>query len=287
MKNFYQLLDASLKDLYPEGEIRIFGNLILEKITGLSKAKILADRNLVLDPVQNELAAEIIARLKNHEPIQYILGETEFYGLKFKVNPDVLIPRPETEELVEWVSDDLKCWESATLKNDFSVRILDIGTGCGCIPIAIKSRHTDAEVAGMDISDAALNVAKENNELNKVNVDFYQDDILNPRKSDKKWDVIVSNPPYIPLNEKVIIDMQVKKYEPHVALFSPSEEPLIFYHKIASYALSHLELNGKIYFETHKNLSREVAMLLGDYGFKDVIIRTDISGNERMVRGRL
>lgn len=277
MRNFYKILNSSLKDLYPEGEIRIFGNLILNKITGFSLSKILAEKNNVLPSEQSKEAQQIIERLKSFEPIQYILGETEFYGLKFKVNPSVLIPRPETEELVEWVSMELD-------EVDSEVRILDIGTGSGCIPIALKSRHPDINVSAMDVSVEALEVAVENGKLNHTDVFFFQDDILDPKKSDEKWSVIVSNPPYIPLNEKVIIDKQVKKYEPHVALFSPSDEPLLFYHKIAQYALKHLENNGKVYFETHRNLAREVAMLLGDYGFENMVIREDMSGNERMVR---
>lgn len=283
MQNFYKTLNQSLGNIYPASEIRIFGNLILKKITGLSLAKILAEREQILSSEQSKEAKGIIARLKNFEPIHYILGEMEFYGLKFKVNPDVLIPRPETEELVEWVSDDLKFAVSET---DISkVRILDIGTGCGCIPIALKKHHPKVAVSAMDVSEKALVVARENDAMHQTGVDFFQDDILNPKADDRSWDVIVSNPPYIPLAEKNETDKQVKDYEPHVALFTPTDRPLLFYEHIASYAATHLTPKGKIYFEAHKNFARDIAMLLGDKGFKDVIIRTDISGNERMVRG--
>lgn len=287
MRTFYNKLNHSLSDLYPKSEIRIFGNLILKKITDLSLARILADKDMVLSPEQSEEADQIIERLTNYEPIQYVLGETEFFNLKFKVNPDVLIPRPETEELVEWVSDDLKFVESSSDSAEQNMKILDIGTGCGCIPVALKKHHPKAQISAMDVSAEALVVAKENGALNQTDVGFFQDDILNPKADERKWNIIVSNPPYIPLDEKVDIDKQVKSYEPHVALFSPTEEPLLFYHSIAKYALQHLEPDGKIYLETHKNLSRDVAMLLGEYGFKDVIIRTDMSGNERMVRAVL
>ena len=287
MRTFYNKLNQSLNDLYPKSEIRIFGNLILKKITDLSLARILADKDMVLSPEQSEEADQIIERLTNYEPIHYVLGETEFFNLKFKVNPDVLIPRPETEELVEWVSDDLKFVESSSDSAEQNVKILDIGTGCGCIPVALKKHHPKAQISAMDVSAEALVVAKENGVLNQTDVGFFQDDILNPKADERKWNIIVSNPPYIPLDEKVDIDKQVKSYEPHVALFSPTEEPLLFYHSIAKYALQHLEPDGKIYLETHKNLSRDVAMLLGEYGFKDVIIRTDMSGNERMVRAVL
>lgn len=287
MRTFYNKLNQSLSDLYPKSEIRIFGNLILKKITDLSLARILADKDMVLSPEQSEEADQIIERLTNYEPIHYVLGETEFFNLKFKVNPDVLIPRPETEELVEWVSDDLKFVESSSDSAEQNMKILDIGTGCGCIPVALKKHHPKAQISAMDVSAEALIVAKENGVLNQTDVGFFQDDILNPKADERKWNIIVSNPPYIPLDEKVDIDKQVKSYEPHVALFSPTEEPLLFYHSIAKYALQHLEPDGKIYLETHKNLSRDVAMLLGEYGFKDVIIRTDMSGNERMVRAVL
>jgi release factor glutamine methyltransferase len=287
MRTFYNKLNQSLGDLYPKSEIRIFGNLILKKITDLSLARILADKDMVLSPEQSEEADQIIERLTNYEPIHYVLGETEFFNLKFKVNPDVLIPRPETEELVEWVSDDLKFVESSSDSAEQNMKILDIGTGCGCIPVALKKHHPKAQISAMDVSAEALVVAKENGVLNQTDVGFFQDDILNPKADERKWNFIVSNPPYIPLDEKVDIDKQVKSYEPHVALFSPTEEPLLFYHSIAKYALQHLEPDGKIYLETHKNLSRDVAMLLGEYGFKDVIIRTDMSGNERMVRAVL
>ena len=287
MRTFYNKLNHSLSDLYPKSEIRIFGNLILKKITDLSLARILADKDMVLSPEQSEEADQIIERLTNYEPIHYVLGETEFFNLKFKVNPDVLIPRPETEELVEWVSDDLKFVESSSDSVEQNMKILDIGTGCGCIPVALKKHHPKTQISAMDVSAEALVVAKENGALNQTDVGFFQDDILNPKADERKWNIIVSNPPYIPLDEKVDIDKQVKSYEPHVALFSPTEEPLLFYHSIAKYALQHLEPDGKIYLETHKNLSRDVAMLLGEYGFKDVIIRTDMSGNERMVRAVL
>lgn len=287
MRTFYNKLNQSLSDLYPKSEIRIFGNLILKKITDLSLARILADKDMVLSLEQSEEADQIIERLTNYEPIHYVLGETEFFNLKFKVNPDVLIPRPETEELVEWVSDDLKFVELSSDSAEQNVKILDIGTGCGCIPVALKKHHPKTQISAMDVSAEALVVAKENGALNQTDVGFFQDDILNPKADERKWNIIVSNPPYIPLDEKVDIDKQVKSYEPHVALFSPTEEPLLFYHSIAKYALQHLEPDGKIYLETHKNLSRDVAMLLGEYGFKDVIIRTDMSGNERMVRAVL
>lgn len=287
MQNFLKILQSSLSNNYSEGEIRVFGSLILEKLTGLSGTQLLVRKDIKLTDEQEKMAVRILKRLQANEPIQYILGETEFYGLKFKVNPSVLIPRPETEELVEWVSEDLRANTNKPDVNGEKIKILDIGTGCGCIPVALKKAHPDAEVAAMDVSLDALTVARQNAELNEVHVEFIHEDILQPKATHRKWNVIVSNPPYIPLSEKNEIDKGVKDFEPHTALFSPAEKPLMFYHKIAAYALSHLESNGNIYFETHKNYSREVAMLLRDYGFEHVAIRNDMSGNERMVKGNL
>jgi|LSQX01.3.fsa_nt_gb release factor glutamine methyltransferase len=279
MKEFKKILFNSLKNIYSKSEIQIFNNLILEKVTGLNRAKLLANNDIDLDENQEKLALEYLERLKNLEPIHYILGETEFYGLKLKVDPSVLIPRPETEELVEWVLFDINMLDNQ------AVRVLDIGTGSGAIAIAIKSKNPKIEVSGMDISTEALKNAEENVKLNNVEVDFIEDNILTPKSYNQKWDVIVSNPPYIPIDEKSIIDKQVVDFEPHVALFSPSEKPLLFFHKIAAFAISHLAPQGNIYFETHKDHARNVAKMLGNYGFTDVVIRNDISGHERMVRG--
>lgn len=283
MQNFYNLLNSSLKEFYSKSEIRIFRNIILEKITGLNPTQLLTDKDRLLTPDENERAVEMLHRLKNSEPIQYILGETEFFGLKFKVNSNVLIPRPETEELVEWVSNDLKLAGKELSK----VRILDIGTGSGCIPIALKSKHSNSKVTAMDVSEKALEVARDNAKINAVEIEFTHEDILNPSQNDRKWDVIISNPPYIPQEEIAGIEKNVKDFEPHIALFVPNDEPLLFYKKIASYAHHHLAPEGKLYFETHKDLANEVASLLINAGFQNIEIRKDMSGNERMVRGDL
>ncbi len=287
MQNFLKILHASLIDNYSESEIRVFGYLILENLTGLSRTQLLVRKDIKLTDEQEEKTVRFLERLKANEPLQYILGETEFYGLKFEVNASVLIPRPETEELVEWASKDLRTNTGKSGLDVEKMKILDIGTGCGCIPIALKKAHPEAVISAMDVSLDALTVAKKNAELNQVEIEFIQEDISRPKATHRKWNVIVSNPPYIPLSEKKEMDKGVKDYEPHIALFSPAEKPLIFYHKIAAYALSHLEPNGSIYFETHKDYSRKVALLLGNYGFKQVFIRNDISGNERMVKGSL
>lgn len=279
MRNFLTILHSSLQNNYSESEIHFLANLLLEKITGLTRTQLLVQKDVELNENQSKIALQLLDRLKNHEPIQYVLGETEFYGLKFKVNSSVLIPRPETEELVEWVIAELP-------KDYFGMNVLDVGTGSGCIPIALKSTCPELNVAAMDISQEALTLAQENAALNNVEVEFVQDDILNPAASDLKWDIIISNPPYIPFSEKDQMDKNVTDFEPHLALFVKDSNPLVFYQKIAEFSLSHLTAGGILYFETHKDLAQEVGELLKKYGFMQVQIREDISGNERMVRGQ-
>ncbi len=284
MQDFRDILYSSLSDTYSGNEIRIFGNMILEKITGFSRAGLLARKNTELNEQQRKLALQYLDRLKNHEPVQYILGETEFYGLKFKVNPFVLIPRPETEELIEWIKPP------HPPKGGFlsgTPTVLDIGTGSGCIAVSLKKKFPSAKITAMDISAEALNVARENAEINHVEIEFLQDDILNPAPTDRRWNVIVSNPPYIPASEQHEMDKNVTDFEPHLALFVQDNDPLIFYRKIAGFALTHLTPGGKLYFETHKDLAHHCRQLLEQYGFTSVEIRKDISGNERMVKGTL
>ena len=254
--------------------------LILEKLTGFSRIWLLIHKELKLNDEQNIIASQYLERLKNHEPIQYILGETEFYGLKFKVNPSVLIPRPETEELVEWVKPP------HPPKGGFlsgTPTLLDVGTGSGCIAVALKKKFPSANVSAMDISPEALALAKENAALNEVNIEFIQDDILHPAATDRKWDVIVSNPPYIPASEQRYLHKNVTDFEPHLALFVQDNDPLIFYRKIAEFALSHLTAGGRLYVEIHQSLGRQCCQLLESMGFQSVELRKDLSGNDRMI----
>ena len=278
MQHFLKKLNTSLANMYSEAEIHVIANLLLENITGFTRLQLLTNKELKLNDEQNELANQYLERLKNHEPIQYILGETEFQGLKFKVNSSVLIPRPETEELVEWVRKP---------PNPLKGGILDIGTGSGCIAISLKKKFPSANVSAMDISPDALIVAKANAALNDADVEFIQDDILNPATTDRKWDVIVSNPPYIPVSEHSEMDKNVTEFEPHLALFVQDNDPLIFYRKIAEFAITHLSPGGKLFFETHKDLAQECKQLLESYGFTNLVIRKDMSGNERMVQAIL
>ncbi|MBP8903524.1 MAG: peptide chain release factor N(5)-glutamine methyltransferase [Paludibacteraceae bacterium] len=280
MQQFLKDLQTSLKGEYSESEIHVLGMLILEKLTGFSRIWLLIHKELKLNDEQNIIASQYLERLKNHEPIQYILGETEFYGLKFKVNPSVLIPRPETEELVEWVKPP------HPPKGGFlsgTPTLLDVGTGSGCIAVALKKKFPSANVSAMDISPEALALAKENAALNEVNIEFIQDDILHPAATDRKWDVIVSNPPYIPASEQRYLHKNVTDFEPHLALFVQDNDPLIFYRKIAEFALSHLSAGGRLYVEIHQSLGRQCCQLLESMGFQSVELRKDLSGNDRMI----
>jgi len=222
-----------------------------------------------------------IQKLKSEQPIQYILGETEFYGLQFKVNENTLIPRPETEELVDWIIKD-----QLLIKND-QLTILDIGTGSGCIPISLVKNLSKAKVTSVDISSPAIAVANENADANSVVVSFISDSILAPKIiSDSKniFDVIVSNPPYVRNLEKQEIKKNVLEHEPHLALFVEDNDALIFYKKITEYGLSHLKKDGTLYFEINQYLGEETVSLIKNLGFQTVELRKDMSGNDRMIK---
>lgn len=225
----------------------------------------------------DELQA-IQKRLVNNEPVQYILGQADFYGLKFKVTPDVLIPRPETEELVYWVLESIQ---------KSNLKLVDIGTGSGCIPITLKKKLPNAEVLGLDVSQAALKIAQANAVLNQVDVTFQAVDIL----KEKGWqalpyfDVIISNPPYIPYEEIGLMPKQVTDFEPNLALFVDDKAPLIFYQKIAQFAQQKLTPNGQLFFECNEFNAKEVVLILKQLGFSKVELAKDMEGKERMVRG--
>lgn len=270
---------SELKGLYPETEIKSFSYLIIEKLTGFSRTEIIVNKNTLFSDEQHHVIETFIEKLKKNVPIQYILGETEFFGLTFNVNESVLIPRPETEELVEWIRSENN--RSADLN------ILDIGTGSGCIAISLKHEFPNASVHAFDISEQALNTARSNVERNKLDVSFSQTDILNAPETEQRWDIIVSNPPYVTDQEKSSILPNVLEHEPHLALFVPDNDPLLFYLSIALFAKQHLKPQGKLYFEINRTFGVETVKLLTDLGFCNVELRKDISGNDRMVRAEI
>ncbi|MDO3625477.1 peptide chain release factor N(5)-glutamine methyltransferase [Mucilaginibacter sp. BT774] len=269
-----------LSTIYDVNEVNSLCMMVLENIVNISSARIKAFPETEIPTPDNEIIANILTRLATGEPIQYILGHTEFYGLTFKVNPSVLIPRPETEELVDWIISSVGGSELAFGK------FLDIGTGSGCIPISLKKNLRGAEVSAIDISPEALQTAKENAELNKVDINFIQDDILNPESDilNSKFEIIISNPPYVTLEDKKLMQANVTDFEPHTALFVPEDDPLIFYKAIADFAANHLEKGGMLFFEINESYGKQIVEILSDKIFTDIELRKDMSGKDRMVK---
>jgi release factor glutamine methyltransferase len=276
IKERYNQFIISLKERYSDGEANAITNIAFEYFVKTSKQDLFLNGSKILtDEVASSLNMALTKLLK-HEPIQYITNEAWFYNLKFYVTNDVLIPRPETEELVHEAISFLK------INN--GKRVLDIGTGSGCIAISIKKNIPQANVMAIDVSEAALGVAKENAKRNNVEVNISKINFLeeNNYASFESYDVIISNPPYIPEDEKSILDKNVTEYEPHLALFVPQNGALIFYKKILSFAENHLNQNGRIFLETHENLAKETAALFIEKNYY-VEIKKDMQGKERML----
>jgi len=282
VKDVFTTFKQSLLPIYDAHETEAITLMVLAEITGSSKAMLKAFPETELTSAQAEKIHHILTRLQTAEPVQYILGHTDFYGLTFRVNPSVLIPRPETEELVEWV---LKA-ETLNLKS--AVNILDIGTGSGCIAISLKKNLPGAQVSAIDISVEALNTAKENAGLNEVNVDFIKADILNYHATvSAQYSLIISNPPYVTPDDKKQMHTNVNNFEPHTALFVPEDDPLIFYKAIADFALNNLIPGGLLFFEINESLGKETVDLLAKKGFKEIELRQDMTGRDRMIRTRI
>jgi len=274
-----EFIDA-LSDLYPSQEVLSFFTILAEKHLDLSRLEVALKPNHRVSLNVSKKIKNAIQRLRKFEPIQYIVNGVEFYNLKFYVNRNVFIPRPETEELVFWIVDRHKNRDSK------SRRILDIGTGSGCIAISLAFNIPDCEVSAFDISSEALDVARKNAIINNVNVDFFKEDVLNCTKLPKKYDIIVSNPPYIIENEKDKMQSNVLKYEPDIALFVNNDDPLLFYRKIAQLGQKHLISEGSIYFEINEYLGSELLILLKTEGYKEITLQKDIFGKYRMVKCR-
>jgi release factor glutamine methyltransferase len=282
IKDVFLSFQQGLGEVYDNREIEAITLLVLEEITDMSRAKIKAFPE---DDVPGEAAEKIqsiLEELKTGRPVQYILGNTEFYGLNFLVNPATLIPRPETEELVEWVLQSQKL----KVKSQKPFSILDIGTGSGCIAISLKKNLPDARVTAIDISPEALQTAKQNAVINDVEVKFIHDDILNTKFEieHSKFEIIISNPPYVTLIDQAQMHQNVTGFEPHTALFVPENDPLIFYKAIADFAVEHLEDKGLLFFEINEKFGKETVELLTDKGFINIELRKDMSGRDRMVK---
>lgn len=278
LKEFKTYFIVELEKEYPKEEVQSFFNLLTEAFLKMSRLEVALDPEKELSEAEVSKLKDALQRLQKHEPIQYIIGETEFYGLLFKVNPAVLIPRPETEELVQWIMDD------ASKKGKRDLNILDIGTGTGCIAISLARNLPDARVSAVDISEGALSTAKENAKLNGVEITFLQKDILNTDSLEKKFDVIVSNPPYVRNLEKQDMQRNVLEFEPEKALYVRDEDPLIFYRKISELAKDALHPEGALYFEINQYLGAETEAILKKKNFQTQL-KKDIFGVDRMLKG--
>jgi release factor glutamine methyltransferase len=277
IKEVYRNFLVPLQKIYSLSEATVITDWVFEKTVSLKRTDILKNPEKEIPSTAGQLIQRTLQELLLHKPVQYVLGEAWFYGMKLKVNEHVLIPRPETEELVEQLIADRK-----SKLTDPS--ILDIGTGSGCIPVAIKKNLPASKLTAIDVSADALELAMENAALYNTHINFLQMDFLNESTwaSLPLFDIIISNPPYIPLHEKEKLAKHVADFEPHLALFVPNDSALIFYEKIAAFGLDHLLPGGKIYLETHEDLAMETAALfLRNY--PTVMIKKDINGKERMI----
>lgn len=273
-----QYYKAKLLENYDEREAEALLLLLIEAYTGISKLKIISEPGLTLSESELLKVHFAVKDLNNHKPVQYILGKTEFYGLTIKVDKDVLIPRPETEELVEMVIKENQQGKK--------LRILDIGTGSGCIAIALKKFLPECEVVAIDISNPALNLAQINANSNKQSIEFKSFDIL----AENNWyrlgfyDIIVSNPPYVRHSERSIMKRNVIDYEPGIALFVDDQNPLVFYKAVAEFGAINLNKNGRIYCEINQYLGEDVLKLFSKQGYNEIELVQDINGHNRFIK---
>lgn len=268
-----------LQNFYPLTEVQTFYFMLLEHYAKCNKTTVLACPK---EPLAEKIVTpikEAIRELQNHKPIQYILGETVFFSYRFLVDENVLIPRPETEELVDWVL-------TTVIPTSKPLKIIDIGTGSGCIAISLAKSLPNAEVTAVDVSAKALQVARRNAKLNGVTINFLQQDILQTTTLPDTYDIIISNPPYVRSLEKAEMQANVLEYEPHLALFVSDTDPLLFYDRIAALARRALSPQGSLFFEINQYLGEEMKALLKAKGFEKVVLRQDLSGNDRMIMSR-
>ena len=270
VSNILPYFKKELLNVSNEREIASWAYITLKHLLGYNRSDCILNSDKNITTKISDKIINIVKELKTNKPLQYILGETEFYGLKFKVNEQTLIPRPETEELVHWI-----------LQEEFS-SALDVGTGSGCIPIVL-AKNTNATISAIDVSEKALTIARENAKVNRVEVNFILQDILKTTIL-PKVDLVVSNPPYVMDKEKELMQKNVLDYEPELALFVEDKNPLIFYKKIASLAINFLNKNGKLFFEINEQFGQETIELLSNIGFVDIELKKDINDKDRMIK---
>ena len=272
LQDFKLKMISELSSIYEMDELNSVFNLLSEDYLKIPRSKILLADEIDLNESNQNLFSSALERLKTHMPIQYVLGKTTFMNLEFKVSSSVLIPRPETEELVRLI-----------LKEDLDGKeVLDIGTGSGCIAISLTKNLHNAKVSALDISKDALEVALENAELNNVNIEFIHADIFE-YQSDKKYDVIVSNPPYVLESEKMLMKQNVLNYEPEIALFVDDVSPLKYYESVIKFSLNNLNSQGQIFFETNENYKDELNKLAQNYEYNIIEFKLDINNKNRIL----
>lgn len=277
MRELTAKIEKELHNYYSPGEVAALTRTLATELLHIKESTFFLKDPVTLNHAETSLLDNALTRLKQQQPIQHILGYENFCGLKFSVNSSVLIPRPETQELVAWITSE------STGKE----HILDIGTGSGCIAISLAHKLPTSQVEAWDISDEALVVAEANNKANRTNVKFVNRDIFHATTSDKHFDIIVSNPPYIKEKEKSTMHRNVLDYEPHTALFVPDNDPLVFYRTIAHKALEMLSPGGLLYFEINREHGNETIQMLKEMGYTDIELRKDFAENDRMIRARL
>ncbi len=274
MNPIIHYIKQALQGYYPDAEIASMAKWLLTEVFGVSALELYAGKETSFSPDERKQLDDILARLQKYEPLQYIIGVEHFFGLTFEVNPSVLIPRPETAELVEWILGEGK----------EGMKVLDIGTGSGCIAISLAKQLAHADVTSWDISSEALQVAECNARRNGVEVRFQQKDVLQAKPEGEKFDVIVSNPPYITEREKTDMEANVLEWEPDLALFVPDDDPLRFYRKIAELGRDLLTQGGTLYFEINRAYGRETVCMLEALGYRNIELRKDMAHNDRMIR---
>jgi release factor glutamine methyltransferase len=282
-----QQLIAQLNSIYDEREAAAIADIALEYISGLKKIDRIINKQTALTEEQNKSLKKIAEELLTRKPIQYVLHEAWFCGMKFYVDENVLIPRPETEELVEWIAEEVAIWKLSVVSRP--ITILDIGTGSGCIPVSLKKKLPGATIFSCDVSEKALEVAKRNATAHEAEINFLHLDFLDEEKRNALpvFDIIVSNPPYIPLADKKTMQQNVLDFEPHTALFVPDNDTLVFYSAIVDFAKKHLSKNGQVFVEMHEEQSSNVKKLFPAAHFHQIEIKKDLQHKNRMLKATM
>ncbi|MGX1929138.1 peptide chain release factor N(5)-glutamine methyltransferase [Flagellimonas sp. 2504JD4-2] len=288
LRDIKNIFHHELDEIFPAEEVDAFFYLAIEHYLGLERFVLALQPDLTLTKEEEQLLFEALSELKKEKPIQYILGKTHFMDLEFRVDENVLIPRPETEELVQWILDTERSRSViSTPLNDHALQILDIGTGSGCIAIALAKHLPNAKVYAVDVSEKALQVASKNATLNDAEVTFLAHDILDPKLDfGLQFDIIVSNPPYVREQEKEQMKKNVVDYEPNLALFVPDDDAFVFYRAITRFAQHNLKNNGYLFFEINQYLGNGTKALLEAHNFLEIELRKDLFGNDRMLKGK-